>query len=129
MAKKHGSRGYIEVGTTEVGQRVSFNVDITAQELEANTQGVDWTGVESGLLSAKGSIEVFYDPADTGQDLIVVGTKVSLKLYPSGDSATNEEISGSFLITSASLPSAANELIKRTYDFVNDGTVTTTTLS
>jgi hypothetical protein len=131
MARKHGKTGYAAVGTTEIGQRVSFDLEVTVQESESSTQGNDWTDTDAGMMSAKGSLEVFYDPADAGQDLMVVGETVALKLFLSGQAAAsgNEKVEGNFLVTSVSVASASGDLIKRTYSVVNKGAVTTTAIA
>jgi hypothetical protein len=129
MARKTGTNGYLTAEGAEVGQRISFNLTLTVAELEANTQGATWTDADAGLKSAKGDVEVFYDPADTGQDHLVVGAIVSLELFPSGNSTGNEKIAGEFLVTEVGLPSQVGELIKKTITVVNKGTVAITTVA
>ena len=129
MARHKGHKGYAEVGTTEISERVSFDIEITSNELDASTMGNEWTDTDGGQLSASGSIEVFYDPSDAGQGDLEVGSTITLKLYPGGDTAGLEEISGSFLITSSSIAVPVGDLVKKTIQVKNKLAVTIATVA
>lgn len=129
MARTKGQNGYAEVGGVEIGERVSFDLEITSAELDATVQGLDWTAVVGGQKSASGSIEVLYDPTDAGQNALVVGSTVALTLFPGGESSGLKKLEGNFLVTSVSTPVPSNDLVKRTYQVKNDGAVTETTIT
>ena len=124
MARYKGKDGAISVGTDEVGEVESFDVEITVNELDANTMGNDWTDVDAGQKSASGSIAVLRDPADPGQVALSAGTKVTLNLFPEGNTTGLTEISGLFLITSKSHSVSVGDQVKTSYNFRNAGAVT-----
>ena len=70
MARYKGKDGAISVGASEVGEVESYDFEITANELDANTMGNDWTDVDDGQKTMTGSIAVLRDPADAGQVLL-----------------------------------------------------------
>lgn len=133
MARIKGQSGYLEVGGVEVGERVSFNLEISAAEFDATVQGLDWTSTLTGQLTASGEVEVLYDPADAGQTAmmngIIAGTVVVLDLFPGGESTGLKKYSGNFVVLSASIPVPTNDLVKTTFSVKNDGAVTITTIT
>lgn len=126
MARYKGHNGYADVDGTEIGERVSFDINITTNELEASTQGNDWTDTDGGQLSAAGTIEVFTDPNDAGQSALTVGSTVTLNLYPEGNTSTLEHISGNFLVTERGASSSVGDLVKSSYSVKNKLDVTIT---
>jgi hypothetical protein len=133
MTRYKGKDGYIEAGGTpvEVAERMSWNVRIESEQLDANRQGIDWSDSEGGLLTASGSMEVMLDPADAGQlELAVIAqTAVTMSLYPMGDASGLTEITGDWLITSIDISSGVGDLVKATYEFTNKGTITMGTVT
>jgi hypothetical protein len=129
MARVSGHKGFAEVGANEIGERISFELETSVNELEGSTQGNDWTDTDPGQLSASGTIEVYYDYTDAGQTAMVVGATVALKLYPASKTDTLEEISGNFLVTSKSQPVPVGDNVKVTYGIKNKGTITSAAYS
>lgn len=129
MARHKGQNGVVEVGGVEISERVSFDLEISAAELDASVQGSNWTDVDSGQLSASGSIEVLWDPANAGQTALAVGSTVTLTLFPGGDTTGLRQISGDFLITSKGVTSSVGDLVKSTFNVKNAGAVTDTAIS
>lgn len=126
MARYKGKDGAISAGATSVGELESFDIEVTVNEIDANVMGQDWTGVCGGQKSASGSIAVLRDPADTGQVALVVGTEVTLNLFPEGNTTGLTEISGDFLITSKGISVSVGDLVKTSYSYRNAGAVTET---
>jgi hypothetical protein len=129
MPRYQGHNGYARVGTTEVGQRTEFDITTSAPELDGSVMGSGWTGVDAGQLSASGSIGVFFDHADAGQDLLVVGAKVALDLFPTGNTTGHTKISGTFLITEKGVTTTVGDNVKATFKVRNDGAVTETAVA
>lgn len=129
MARYKGHQGAIEVGASEVGEVESFDITLSVNELDANVMGTGWTDVEAGQLSASGSISVLTDPSDAGQVALVQGTKVTLTLYPEGNTTGLEEITGTFLITERSGTTSVGDLVKDSYNYRNAGVVTIGTVA
>lgn len=129
MAKKKGKEGVVKSGSDVVGEIISFEVTITANEVDTSTLGTDWTGTDSTQKSWSGTLEMFYDPDDTGQAGVVVGDKVTLSLYYEGDSTGLDYDTGSALITSVSRSQSFNDMVKQTVAFTGDGALTSATVA
>lgn len=129
MARYKGKDGAIQVGAVEVGEVESFDFEITVNELDANVMGSDWTGVDGGQKSMSGSISVLRDPNDAGQTALGAGDKVTLTLFPEGDTTGLTEVSGSCLITSKGVSTQVGDQVKTSYNFRNDGAITEGTVS
>jgi hypothetical protein len=124
MARHKGYSGSVEVDANTVNEVESFDFTISVNEMAADVIGTNWTDVEGGKLSASGSVSVLTDPSDTGQTAMVVGATVAMTLYPEGNSAGLEQISGNFLVTERTGSVSAGDLVKSTYQVKNQGTVT-----
>ena len=124
MARYRGKDGDVEFGGTSVGERISFDLNITPAEADASTMGNNWSDVEALQLSAEGSLEVFYDPGDSAISGIVAGSTVTAVFYPGGNTSTLESFSGDWLITGESISTSVGDLVKRTYSIKNKGTIT-----
>lgn len=129
MATHKGKEGVVKIGTQIVGELRSFEVTETANEVDTSTMGTDWTGVDSTQSSWKASANMFFDPDDAGQALMVIGAKVSLEFYPQGDTSGLVLQTGSALITSISRPQAHDNIIERNFELTGDGALTTTVVA
>lgn len=129
MARYKGKEGDVTVGGTSVGERISFDIETSANTADASTMGNDWTDTDALQLSATGSLEVFWDPADAQQTAMIAGATVTCVFFPAGDSSGLESISGDFLVETASKSASVGDLVKTTYSLRNKGTVTTASIA
>lgn len=129
MATHKGKEGVVKVGANVVGEVKSFEVTVTANEVDTSTLGTDWTGVDSTQNSWSGTLEMFYDPDDVGQEAITVGSKVTLGLYYEGDTTTLQYDTGSALITSIARSQSFDSMVNVTVSFTGDGALTTSTVA
>lgn len=129
MARYKGHQGDVSVGGTSVGERISFSIEMTANTADASTQGNDWTDTDGLQNSAQGELEVFYDPGDAQQDLLLVGDTVACVFYPAGNTSGLEDISGNFLVERVGISTPVGDLVKTTYTIRNKGTVTRGTIA
>lgn len=129
MATHKGKEGVVKVGTNVVGEVKSFSVEITANEVNTSTLGSDWTGTDSTQNSWSGSLELFYDPADSGQGGVTVGEKVTLELYYEGDSTGLDYDTGTALITSVSRSQSFDGMVEQSVNFTGDGALTSATVA
>jgi hypothetical protein len=129
MARYKGHNGYADVDGTAIGERTGFDINVTSNELEASTQGNDWTDTDGGQKSAAGTIDVFSDPADLGQIELVVGSTVTLNLFPQGNTTGLQQISGDFLVTEEGVSSQVGDQVKSTFSVKNKGAVTITAVA
>jgi hypothetical protein len=129
MPRYKGHSGDISIGGTSVGEVESFDLETSAEVLNANVMGATWKGVESGQMSATGSVSVLRDPTDGGQAAMLVGTKVSAILYPESNTTGLTMLSGTFLITSSAISVSVGDLVKETFSLESDGVVTVGTVA
>lgn len=124
MARYKGKDGAIEVAGSAVGEVESFDIELTVNEIDANVMGEDWTDVCPGQKSASGSISVLTDPNDAQQTALEEGATVALTLFPTGDTTGLIQLAGNFMITSVGFSTSVGDLVKTSYNFRNQGTVT-----
>lgn len=124
MARYKGKDGSIQVGGTDVGEVEGFDLTDTANEMEADILGQDWTDAEAGKRTMTGTVNVLHDPSGAQQSALIPGATVTLNLFPTGDTTGLEEISGSFLVTERTRSTTAGDLVKSTISVRNKGTVT-----
>jgi hypothetical protein len=126
MANFKGKDGTVRAGGQVVGEVKSWDITETANEVDASKMGSDWTNVQSTQNSWNGSLAMFWDPADTGQIALSIGSLVTLDLYPRGNTATFQRYTGQALITSVGRPQAFNGLVEMNVEFTGNGTLTKT---
>jgi len=86
MAKLMGSDGIVKQGAYTVAEVTSFNLTETPVIVSDVAIGDEWAESAAGSISWSGSIECFYDETDTtGQNVLIAGNSVNLRLYPEGD--------------------------------------------
>ena len=126
MANFKGKDGVAKIGGVVVGETKSWDITETANEVDASKMGSDWTNVQGTQNSWKGSLSLFWDPADSGQLGLVIGTMVAVDLYPRGVTTTFQRYTGQALITSIGKPQAFNGLVECSIDFTGNGALTKT---
>ena len=81
-----------------------------------------------GLKSFTGSASLFWDEADTGQTAIVVGTEITLNVYPEGASSGDTYYTGSAIVTGSTIASSFDGMVEAEVSFQGTGALTTTTV-
>lgn len=129
MATTKGKEGVVTIGAETLGELRSFEVTETANEVDTSTMGSDWTGVDSTQSSWKASANMFFDPNDTAQGLMVIGAKVAVEFYPQGNTTGLVRQTGTALVTSIGRPQAHDNIIERNIELTGDGALTTATVA
>ncbi len=129
MARYKGHQGDVEIGGTSVGERISFDIEMSVAEADASTMGNDWTDTDGLQKSASGTLEVFYDHGDAQQQQLVEGATVTATFYPTGNTTGMDSISGDWLIVSRSAAVSVGDLVKRTYSIKNKLTIAVTSVA
>jgi hypothetical protein len=129
MATYKGKEGTITVGVspgTALGELRSFEINTSANLVDASRMGDDWTRDESTQNSWSGSMDVFWDYEDAGQDLLTVGSRVELNLFPQGNGvgATDVVLSGQVTISEIGHKQAHDGLVERSISFKGYGALT-----
>ena len=134
MATYKGREGSVSVGAgaggTPVGELRSFELTISANTTDASRMGDSWTREDSTQNKWTASLELFWDHSDTGQDLLLVGERVQVYLFPQGNSGATTDIvySGTATVTEVGHKQAHGGLVERTVSLSGYGALTEGTM-
>jgi predicted secreted protein len=124
MATHTGSEGTIKVGTTVVGELRSYTLEQTADTIEDTSMGDTSRSYKSALKGWSGSASLFFDEADAGQLLLVLGTSVAIKVYPEGASTGDKYYYGDAIITGSNISASFDGMVEAEVTFTGTGLLT-----
>jgi hypothetical protein len=125
MATFLGKEGVVKVGINSIAEVRSFSITQTAATAEDTVMGDEWTTHKPTMKSWAGQLSCFWDNTNTtGQGALIVGTEVTLKLYPEGTTADDEELTGSVIITSVETQLAHDGIVEASFAFQGNGLLT-----
>ena len=134
MATYKGKEGSVSVGTVPaggvvVGELRSFDLTISANTTDASRMGDAWTREESTQNKWSASLEMFWDSADAGQDALLIGERVTLNLFPRGNTTGSDVVyTGIATVTEIGQKQAHDGLIERTISVSGYGALTEGTM-
>lgn len=124
MATHTGSEGTIKVATTVVGELRSYSLEQTADTIEDTSMGDSSRTYKSALKGWSGSASLFFDEADAGQLLLVLGTSIALKVYPEGASSGDKYYYGDAIITGSNISASFDGMVEAEVTFTGTGAIT-----
>jgi len=124
MATHTGSEGTIKVSTTVVGELRSYTLEQTADTIEDTSMGDTSRTYKSALKGWSGSASLFFDEADAGQLLLVLGTSVAIKVYPEGASTGDKYYYGDAIITGSNISASFDGMVEAEVTFTGTGALT-----
>jgi predicted secreted protein len=124
MATHTGSEGTIKVATTTVGELRSYSLEQTADTIEDTSMGDTSRTYKSALKGWSGSASLFFDEADAGQLLLVLGTSIALKVYPEGASSGDKYYYGDAIITGSNVSASFDGMVEAEVTFTGTGAIT-----
>jgi predicted secreted protein len=124
MATHTGSEGTIKVATTVVGELRSYSLEQTADTIEDTSMGDTSRSYKSALKGWSGSASLFFDEADAGQLLLVLGTSIALKVYPEGASSGDKYYYGDAIITGSNISASFDGMVEAEVTFTGTGALT-----
>jgi predicted secreted protein len=124
MATHTGSEGTIKVATTTVGELRSYTLEQTADTIEDTSMGDTSRSYKSALKGWSGSASLFFDEADAGQILLVLGTEIALKVYPEGASSGDKYYYGQAIITGSNISASFDGMVEAEITFTGTGAIT-----
>jgi len=128
MATHKGSEGIIKVGSDSVLEIRSYSIEESADTLEDTSMGDSARTYKPSLTSFSGSLDVFWDETDTGQNALSIGSEVTLNVYPEGDTAGDIYYSGSAIVTGVSRAGSFDGLVEASISVQGNGALTETTV-
>jgi predicted secreted protein len=128
MATHKGSEGVIKVGSDSVLEIRSYSIEESADTLEDTSMGDSARTYKPSLTSFSGSLDVFWDEADTGQSALSIGSEVTLNVYPEGDTSGDTYYSGSAIVTGVSRTGSFDGLVEASISVQGNGALTESTV-
>ena len=127
MGLHKGSEGTVHVGTDAVAEIRSYSVEETADTLETTSMGDAARTHLASLTSFSGSLDVYWDEADTAQIALTVGTSVTIKFYPEGTASSAKYYSGTAIVTGVSRSASFDGLVEASISVQGTGALTLAT--
>ena len=124
MATHTGSEGTMKVGANTVGELRSYTLDQSADTIEDTSMGDTSRSYKSALKGWSGSASLFFDEADAGQLLLVLGTSIALKVYPEGASSGDKYYYGQAIITGSNISASFDGMVEAEVTFTGTGAIT-----
>ena len=129
MGIHKGSEGIIQVGSGNdaVAEIRSYAVEETSDTVETTSMGDSARTHLASLTSFSGSIDVFWDEADTAQVALTVGTSVTIKFYPEGTASSAKYYTGTAIVTGVSRSASFDGLVEASISVQGTGALTLAT--
>ena len=128
MANHKGSEGTVHVGTDAVAEIKSYSFNETVSTIDDTTIGNDAKTFQAGQTSFSGSVDVFWDEADTAQIAMTVGASITIKWYPEGTDSTDKYYTGSAIVTSINRSATIDGMVEASYAVTGNGALTLSTV-
>ena len=129
MATHTGSEGLIKIGATTVGELRSYTLEQTADTIEDTSMGDSSRTYKSALKGFSGSASLFFDEADSGQILIVVGSEIAIKVFPEGASSGDKFYEGNAIVTAYNVSASFDGMVEAEMTFTGTGALSLSTQS
>jgi len=126
MSTTRGCKGVVKAGPTPtvVAEITAWDFTETADEIDTSSMGTCTKKSDAGAVKTAGNITCFWDASDAGQNLLIVGEKVYVELYPGGDTNGLTYYKGKVLILSRGISSTVNEIVSQPFTFSVNGKMT-----
>lgn len=122
MATNIGKNGAVYVGVNAVAEIKEWTLETTSETVDHTKMGDDWMTHTATQKSWTSSFTAFWDPSDTtGQQVLVEGASVTLNLYPTGNTSSNVEWTGTATITSVSKTASFDGMVEASFSAMGDG--------
>jgi predicted secreted protein len=124
MATHTGLEGHVNVGANTIAEVRSWSIEESSDTTDSTTMGVtnNWRTHKATLKSWSGNIDCFWDETDTnGQVALVIGTEVSLNVYPESDDSGDSYFNGSAIVTGITRQAAIDGLVETSFSFQGTG--------
>jgi len=100
---------------TEIGEVRSYNIETALGTIDASTIATNWKKYLVGQASWSGSLELFYDPTDSAQSVLVsnamAGTLCTLTIQPLGAGSGKPQLAGSCYVTGMTISGATEDAV------------------
>jgi len=138
-APYRGCLGKVKVSTTSggtftaIGQMTDWQYEETSEQLDASSMGSCTKSFVAGAKATTGTVTCWWDDDDTnGQNLMIVGNTVHLKIYPGGSGSGmgfyKTGSAGAVLTSVARQGGGVDGIAGSTFGFAVNGQLTATSV-
>src|SRR5690349_6075039 len=125
MSTHAGSEGIVKIADNQIAEVKSWLLEEVCDTVDASIIGTEWRKSQATIKSWSGSIEAFWDEADTqGQEALRLGTSVQLRLYPEGTGDEKSCFGGTAIVTGISRQASFDGLVESSFTFQGNGALT-----
>ena len=130
MATHTGSEGTVRVGLNAIAEIRSYSLEETADTAEDTSMGDAYRTFKTTLKAWTGSVDVFWDEADTnGQVALVVGATVTANFFPEGTTSPDVYYTGSAIVTGKTVTGSFDGMVESTITLQGTAALTLTALA
>ena len=129
MTTYSGHLGAIEADSDVIGELRSFDLTHEVRKHDTSVMGQGYTKNNAGQETLAGSIVVFHDHSDLGQQELVVGTTFAGVFYPTGDTAGHTQISATMRVLSVARKASNDGDVENTYSVESTSAVSIAAVS
>lgn len=130
MATFSGKDGSVILNNVTIGEVRDFSIEQTANRVDSTVMGDDWM---KGVITQKswsGSINIYYDPAqsDTWQSVLDNGDAVTVNLFPQGNTTSLKYYTGNCHVTSLNVSESFDGMIESSISVEGQGELSIATV-
>ena len=134
MATHTGSEGTVKTAAKDgtvaaVGEVRSYTLESSAEVIEDTTLGDADRTYKVGLKTFTGSLELFFDEADTEQSRLDVGTEIEFEIYPEGDTTGDIYYAGEAIVTGRTITASFDGMVEMSVTVQGTGALSESTAS
>ena len=129
MATTAGNDGLVKIGTNQVAEVRSWQVEETVPTIEDTAMGDTSKSYKTGIPTWSGSLDCWWDETDTtGQGALTIGATVTLNLYPEGAAVGDTYYTGQAIVTRITRQAERDGMVEASFEFQGTGALTETTV-
>lgn len=120
-----GKDGLVKVdiasSPTAIGEVENWSLEDSSEILSRRVLGSTGTKKKATHTNATGSLELYFDNADSGQGELKAGATIDLTLYPNGEESGEPEWTGTAIVSSVSHNGGVDGWNRKSVSFEVDG--------
>lgn len=124
MATFAGKDGIVKIGSNTIGEIRSYSIEQTMDTIEDSTMGDGDRTYVASLKSFTGSLDCYFDEADSGQTDFQVGDTGTISVLMEGDTSGDHSLSGSILVTGRTITASFDGMVEASITFQGTGALT-----
>lgn len=128
MSNLVGNNGIIKIASTAIGSVVSWSLTLTGDQVESTVLGDAWRTMLPTLKSWNGSVNLFFDNADSTQALLLENALLTFEFFPEGEVIGDYKATGSAYIVTVDESNELEAVVNRDVTFIGSGELVRSTV-